>query len=200
MVQPVHCQHEKSSKMRHLTAPSSPNFRLPMMAVAYGSSKTVACRKQVHIVWCCPLQSASCFQPYQHWVSYSERLHAEALPAHRPHPSARSSFAALIYHMGNAVCIPASCRVRESVHNRLQDHLIMALPSSSTLCLVLVLMPTAHSVSCTPMLMSSPSKLNLPPPLCSLAVSDTYYTSRVLTQCPKAFAYARTGDEHMCEP
>ena len=39
----------------------------------------------------------------------------------------------------------------------LQDHLIMALPSSSTLCLVLVLMPTAHSVSCTPMLMSSPS-------------------------------------------
>ena len=74
----------------------------------------------------------------------------------------------------------------------------MALPSSSTLCPVLLLMPTAHSVPCTPNLTSSLSYLTLPLLLCSLAVSRTYYISRVLTQRLQAFAHADTGNGQVC--
>ena len=82
--------------------------------------------------------------------------------------------------------IPCNSWGQANLHNRLQDHLIMALPSSSTLCLVLLLMPTAHSEPCT-----------LTTLLCSLASSRTKHTSRVLTHHLQAFAYASTGMRSM---
>ena len=77
----------------------------------------------------------------------------------------------------------------------------MALPSSSTLCLVLLLMPAAHSVPCTPRVTSELSYLD--PSillLCCSAVSRTYYISRVLTQRLQAFAHAGTGNVQVCAP
>ena len=169
--------------------------KLPKLSPAYDD-------RRVGVKQYCRLQGQStslgvtlynvviCPQAYQHWVPYGKRLHAGAVPAHRSHPSACSSFAAQTYHMDHSLHPAGSgkCSLQAAGsphHGDAQQQHSLSCPSPDAcrpLCTLHI-----HPYVITLMFDPAPS-------------SSALWLSFAPTTPADCSHYASTGNKQVCDP